>query len=689
LNSPLRTLARDTLSPRPPLACWDWHLTYVASAKPSEGDRPWSARRALIFKHWLAIATARLSGVSPAHDPAAHLAEEIWIVAGSQCGKDRGFLNAICGYAIDAYPRDIGYFMPRHRDLSKLLRGRVKPLIERTPRLARHLPRSESARADALTNSLLIIGAAKVYPLAGSVANDLRSTPLELELWNEFDILPPIIQEEGNPIELGLDRMKSHPRDRLAAGATTPTLIDGHGWKRLNTGSHERLMMACHQCGAHAWLDPAHIRAVRLVADVEPAPGDILAGDLARWHCPRCEHPHTTEDKDAMVAAACAHDGFTRHGGWVSGTWTVNQDFPDGHWTPAATMDDAGRITAIAAITSSVRSGWMNSLYSLDISLGRFLHHALVSKATGEDEWRTHCNTWSAEPFLPRVEPAPSTESITANCGDTYPHFSCPPGAQKVVIACDQQGNQIDLCWFPYEVRGVGTAGETWLIAAGEVHGWDELELLEKKQWNVGGKMIEADAIGLDGANGTMRVRIQTWAAANPAKRLVLRGVQTLPAPWIERKVTQSRERRNKRIVAGARVYSFDSTGWKNELDARIRRTKNAAGEVTVAPWHLPIDVPDFYLQSLTAEERILAQVLLPGEGRRPMLVWRPRAIYDARGDLNYRSDNHWWDASVMSLVIIDIKRWSNLDPITAEPETAPPPQASTAGDWVDTRGWE
>ncbi len=682
--------AQRLLSPTAPPDCWEWHRLHVATAPSSEGGRTFSLKRARIFKHWHQVISARLSQISPAHDPYASRAEQIWIITGTQIGKDRSLANAALAYGIDCYPRSIGYVMPRGRDLAKMLRGRIKPLITNTPRLARLLPVSESARQDAMSNTMLQIGAAQVYPLAGGVANDLRSTPMRFIIVNEFDIFPAIVQEEGDPLELVMDRMKSYPRDRLILGVTTPTLIDSHGQRRLVMGSHERLLIACLACGAHDFLNPDYIRPTAEGL----SPGDILAGDLARWHCKHCDHGHNSDDKDRMIAAATEADGFTETGGWVPGTWKVNQDNPDGKWIPAADVDPAtGRIRSFTPVRTDCRSGWLNSLYSEDISIGRFLHHELVAKDGGETTWRTHVNTWRAEPWLPRVEPAPTTEAITASCSSTYPRYTAPLGAQRLAVICDQQGNQIDACWFPFVVRAWGAYGESWQVDAGEVHGWDELEQLETKTWTIAGASRAADALTLDGANGTMRIRIQTWAAANPRKRFILRGVQVLNAPWIERKVTQSRERRNKRIVAGARVFSFDSTGWKNELDLRIRngaKPQDAGGTKKLTPpWHLPMDPSDTYLQSLTSEERVLAQVRIPGEGIRPIHVWKPRAVYDHKGDLTYRSDNHWWDAETMALVAADILGWNKLaPPPPAVVAPAAPPMINGAGSWIDTSSW-
>lgn len=712
MSNPFAARARELLAPQSPPDCWTWLQQHLATAPASEGGRRFDLRRAGLFRHWHDVISARLFGKSPAHDPYAHETQHLWFTGAAQLGKDRAFLNATLAYVIDAWPRPIGYLMPRSRDLSKLKRGRLQPLIEKTPRLVRHLPISAAARSEAITGTLLTLGSAFVYLLAGQVANDLRSHPLRLVLANEFDVYPANCQDEGDPIELVDNRSKSWPRDRLLVGATTPTAIASHGWKRLTQGTHERPLIACPHCGGLDWLNPDQLRAP------EDAPAAALVTeDLARWFCRWCGAGLTSTEKDHAVARAAAARGLTAAGGWCAGRWTIGVDHPDGCWTPAATLDDRGHLVDWHPPRALVRSGWMNSLYSPDCTLGAFLANERLAEAGDELQKLTHRNTWRGDPAAPRVSAAVAPESLTKSC-QQYPLRTAPEQALRLLIACDQQGNSIDGASFPFVARAYGAGGESWLVDSGEVHGWAELESLELRAYVIGGESRVPDAVLLDGRNGNLRVRIQQWSAGNPRVRLVLGGVRFLGQPWVKRSNAANREKRNKRIVAGAQVYHYDSQSWRNELDERIQNAQRLgyaerigefravllervraaeAGEpippLPTPPWHLPHDVPDHHLASLTAEERVPELVNVPGEGRRLVPVWKPRAIYDERGEITYRSDNHWWDAEVMALVGADILKWPTLTPPDPPPQAtaAPahqPAQVAGGEPWIDVGSW-
>src|SRR5690606_35467067 len=99
----------------------------------------------------------------------------------------------------------------------------------------------------------------------------------------------------------------------------------------------------------------------------------IHAGDRARWACRYCGNLHTSDDRTAMVRAACRKPGMTAAGGWLPGAWA--QD-PEGRgvWTVHAKFDDkTGHLIEHQPAVGTHRTLWLNALYSEFITLGRFL----------------------------------------------------------------------------------------------------------------------------------------------------------------------------------------------------------------------------------------------------------------------------------------------------------------------------
>ncbi len=656
----IRGLINRGLAFPKPHPSWSWNETHGRlSSRDSSMPGPWRGGVVPYLRHWHELATARKQGkrYMGDRDPWAHLTEQIWIVAGTQSAKTRSFLYASLGYLVDQHPSPKGLILPRKKDFKRVLDNRVRPFFTETPKLADHFPKGKQDQKIAITYEAWTLDTCTLYFLCGDIADDLRSWPICDLLFDEFDLLPIDCEKQGDPIELALDRQKTWPRTRLALGATTPTTVDGHGWRRLCSGSHERLLVECPACNGHQELDPDQLRWPE-----DATSDDIKTRDLARFDCRWCKASHDSPAKDAMVRQAAEADR------WVPGKWEISADHPSGKWLPRAKFDAAGRLFDVEPAATTIRTGHFNSLYSPFVTLSDFAAHHVHAKTKGSAaEWQAHQNGWRCEPSIPQVVVASSTEEISAVVTLPYGRGVAPEG-QRILLTLDQQGNTTDSCWFPWVARAFGAAGASWQIDCGEVHGWDELEMLCARGFTAAGERRAADVIAMDSANGNMRVAVQTWCSKEPSRRLLLRGSQVLESPWRKR----GSDSRGKRMLRGVTQYYFDSTAFKNTLNDRLHGTKLAP------PWFLPSDAPDYMLRSLTSEEQVPERKKIPGGGWRTIHVWQPRAMYNEVGMVVMRTDNHWWDCETMALVVSDIKGWKDLIEIPkpgTEPKPAPNPE--------------
>ncbi len=635
----------STIQVEPTVDCWTWNGTHGRlSSRDSSMPGPWSGDIVPYVRHWHDLISARKLGPSylGERDPWAHLTEQIWLVWATQTTKTRSGLYAALGYLVDQHSSPKGLVLPRRKDYKRVLDNRVRPFFEETPRLHRHFPAGKRQQTVAITYEAWTLNPCTIYFMCGEVADDLRSFPICDLFLDEFDLLPANVEGQGDPIDLVLDSQKTWPRQKLTLGATTPTTLDGQGWRRLCSGSHERLFVRCPKCGADQELHPD-----QLVWPESATPDAVKAQDLARWACKHCKTQYDTKQKDKMVREAGQADR------WVAGKWAVSADSPGGLWTPAGTFNAQKQIVREMP-KATIRSGQMNSLYSQFVSLSAFVHNELVAKLKGTaDSWTAHLNGWRCEPSLPVSAINVSTTGILENTSVNYGRGSCPKGGIKLVLTLDQQGNTKEKAWFPFVARAWGPRNESWLVDCGEVHGWEELEMLCDRQWTVGGDLKRADVVSMDCANGNLRVATQEWATREPDRRILLRGYQIMDVPHRRRQA----DSRGKRLLAGVVQYYFHSTGFKTDLGDIISRDKGPK------LWHLPSDAPDYYLKSLTSEEKILEQKRLPNEGWREIYIWQPRAMYDETGRVTLRTDNHWWDCETMALVVADIYQWTNLPP--------------------------
>lgn len=652
----------------PAMSCWAWNNTHGRlSRRDSSMPGAWRGEVCPQMEHWHDLITARRLGRAfmGDRDQYAHLTEQIWLIAGTQSMKTRSVLYAGMGYTIDQHPSPKGLILPRLKDFKRVIDNRLRPFVDETPALERHLPRAFSLRKKYLTYSSWTLDTCTVYMLCGEIADDLRQFPMCELFFDEFDLLPINCEGQGDPIVLAMDRQKTWPRSKLAVGATTPTSVDGHGWRRLCSGSHERLLVACPRCRANQELHPDQLRWPD-----GKSPDEIKVHSLAQWECVRCQHRVADDGtKDRMVTEAAANHW------WVGGKWAITGEHPAGHWTPHADFDGDGRLVRVHPCETIVRTGHLNSLYSRFISLSEFAYNELSTKAKGNDEqWIGHLNGWRCEPYIPQASGSVDLATLAAHSTSYgYALGTVLPGVKRIALIGDQQGNSRSSAWFPYIVRGFGEDGESWLIDAGEVHGFDEWEALEQRPYTVGGGQRPADVSVLDGSNGNMRVPLQQWAAAAPKRRMLLTG-RFWPDFLVQQRANTDRKAsRNRRIIAGARIFNWHTNAFKTELYGRIEGIEGAK------KWNLPDDAPPDYLASLTAEEQVTELIRLPGtNGKRPTLVWKPRVVHDETGKVVVRDDNHWWDCEAMAPAVANIMRWEELEKQA--------PATISAADWFKRR---
>jgi hypothetical protein len=620
----------------------EWAATHVMHPRGS-GPRPHDPALTPYWTHWLDIAQARLTGRPLDHDPAAHLCEQMYVVAGTQCGKTMGFLYLLLAWVAACMPRATALILPRIDDIKKAQRARVRPLFEVSPGLTGLLGEGQMEIERRLGQRLWELASMVLYWLNGGAAADLRSIDVPLELFDEFDVLAHDLDGAGDPIDLGLDRQKTYPHDRLLAGITSPGLIAGHGWRRLTRGTHERLLIACPACGAHHYLSPAH-----LAIPGDATPDEARDHDLAAWSCPHCRVAHRTAAIRLAIAAACAQRGWSAAGGWAPGTWQIDDQQPAGGlWVPVDQPDASGHIVHIQPPTSRIRSGWINSLYSPYISLSEYWAHGREARLGTESQRQAHVNGWDAEPWRPSRDAVDAADLVDLVQGERYQHGTCPTEPRLLILTADQQGNSSEKSWFPFVLRGYAANGDSDLIEAGRVNSWAELESLTTRRWPCGTVNRAPDISAIDCANGNMTRLIRQWCARDASRRVSLTGSGTMDPtrPWGFQKLSP----KNAQILAGLPiVYTWNTQLYRDELLLLLR------GHPDRPRWRIPVDAPQWYRDSLQSEERVPRKIISRGRSTETV-IWQPRTVTTPTGSVHARSDNHWWDCEAMQVALVSI----------------------------------
>lgn len=623
----------------------DWADEHLLLPRGS-GTTP---HRATLTPYWRRpheTVRARVLREPPAHDPQAHLVEEITVICAAQIGKTYGLVVPTLAWIAAVAPRDIGVILPSHDDTKQFARNKLRKSFDESPRLAGLLPRGAEQLARRVGAKAWLLDRSTIYFLNGAVAQQLRQRDIPILLPDEFDALPANVDGQGSPLALAQERQKSFPHERLTLRITTPTTVDAHGWRLLTQGDHQRLLIACDGCGHHQWLDPERLEATDPTASAEA----IHIEDLAVWRCAKCGHRHRTDDVRRAILRATASPAFGPSGGWMVGTWEQMRDGVS-QWTPACSFDLAGRAMRWQQPAGLHRSHWLNSLYSSFITLGRFMRADRDSATGSADDRQAFINNWRAEPFSPRTDGL-SAEVVSVAVARVagYQHGQCPVPAWRVVLSCDQQGISIESSWFPFVVRAWLETGESFLIEAGKVDGFDGLDALARKTWPIGGIARGVDIITVDTGNGTMMRPIRQWCAQDKARRVSIAGSGTM-APEYSFNEQRLSPKNADRLCGLPVAYYYNANLFRDLLALRI------GGHASVMPWHIPPDAPEFYRDSLTAEERVWQETTIKGRPVRRS-IWRPKQWTDERGQVHVRRDNHWFDAEGQCLAVTIILGW-------------------------------
>ena len=665
-------LALSALSCEPGPSMWDWSRRHFRIP-----GRPWDAEAALLWYHFHRLATARLRGQPDPVDPFAHRCEQLYICAAAQVWKTT-WLHNLLYYAMACHPRKMALFMSRLQDLKEARQAKLEPTIDAIAPLADLLPQSQRLRERALGSTLWQLGASMLFFKSGCVADDWRAQDFPLLILDEIEQYPINVENQGDPIDLGLVRQRTHRASRLLVAASSPGSLGGHTWTRTCSATHERLLVDCPTCAATDWLDP---RQVTLTGDhridsVEP--DDIKLHDLGRWACAHCGELHDGAALRAMVVAATKADYAAErpdHLRWCPGTWDNDDAHPQGLWAPHADFDDAHRLQRIHPAEGLKRSAQLNSLYSPIFSLSEFAAAAATAHQGTEEQRITWRNVECAEPYV-LTSTAIDADAIHAQHQADYQRGHLPHDPAALIMMIDQQGNQWHRATFPWVLIGVDYHGETWRIDMGHAKGHDAREEVEDRLWPVGGRHRAADLVWMDSANGNVRFQIYAWAAGDLERRRLIRGDARLEgvAPW-EAVVDSPTKRARTPKPEGVQEWRVAPHYWRSVLWDRIR------GRPGQPAWHLPSNPPDWYLRSLTSEEQITEVVRVAGGGYQERLVWRPRVTSRTDRTVNYRKDNHWWDDEADLAAIIDICGFTGPPP---ERDLPPPIQErENAGDWL------
>lgn len=131
---------------------------------------------------------------------------EVWFCGVEQSGKTNTMINCI-GWAVDCDPGNIFYLMPTEDTAAKVTGGKLRPTLQKSPRLARYL----SAKQDDTTLARInLTHGCTLFPAHANSASSMATWAAKHCFGDEIDKYPAMAGKESDPITLIKKRNRTY-----------------------------------------------------------------------------------------------------------------------------------------------------------------------------------------------------------------------------------------------------------------------------------------------------------------------------------------------------------------------------------------------------------------------------------------------------------------------------------------------
>ena len=474
--------------------------------------------------------------------------ERITLMASTQVGKTETILNMMA-YAVDQDPGAMLLVMPREEDTVSIGQRRIRPMIESSPQLSRHL-------SDHKTDNKLkeIRFARSMLYFAGSNSPaDLASRPVRYVLLDEVDKYPAFTgqMKEAGPIDLAVERTRTFWNRKIVL-CSTPTTRAGHIFREFERSDQRTYHVPCPHCGHRQTLEFSQIKW----PEDERDPVKIRRDRLAWYECNHCEEVILDTDKPEML----------------------NQ----GEWRTADGADE----------DSPHRGFRIHALYSPWLTFSEVAAKFLESK-DDPPSLLNFVNSWLGWIWEERSEKIEADHVATR--AKEYDRATVPEGGIVLTAGVDVQQDHLY-----YTVRAWGLREESWLVECGRLEaGLDQLvNVLLRRTWNGHDRTHRLRLCCID--SGYRTDEVYRFARSWPDLVRPIKGAQRLSgvpirAAKIDRNIVGDPLKRS------VRLFHLDTSHFKDKLTRFMTAQDGEHGA-----WHLHAGVPAEYLKQVTSEHKIL-----------------------------------------------------------------------------------
>lgn len=493
----------EAIRPEPRLTVSEWADLY--RQLPSTAAEP---------GRWRTHRTPYLRDIMDALSP-SNPAEFVVFMKGAQVGATEAGSNWL-GYIIQNAPGLMLMVYPGLSEVKRNTSTRINPLIESTPALRSRVAEPRSRDGGNSIFRKKFPGGELVMTGANSAVG-LRSTPARYLFLDEIDGYPSDADNEGDPVDLAVQRTVTFQTRRKIFQVSTPT-VDGRSRikKAYDETDQRKFFVPCRHCGEYSWLQWVQIKW---------PPGEP---EKAAWICPECGGIHEEHDKKRLLE--------------------------EGEWRAMAPGDGL----LVGFHLSALYSPWEKWG---DIA-GQF---EKVKK--DPNRLKVWVNVKLGEVWQEKGE-APEWERIYAH-RESYPVGTVPRGALLLTAGVDVQPDRIEM-----EVVGWGRDQQSWSVDYRILEGdttklespvWSQLSILLSETWkHESGVEMGLARMAIDDGFASQIVR--SWGRQHPGGQLLLiRGQPKATVP-VGRPVAVDINRAGKRIARGIRYWPVGVDMLKTEL---------------------------------------------------------------------------------------------------------------------------
>jgi len=574
---------------------------------------------------WRTERTPYLKGIMDALTD--RMVEEITIKASTQVGKTESILNML-GYVMDQDPGPALLVMPRKEDAKTISSDRVKPMIELSPALSKHL----TGYDDDITNFSIAIDRMTLYMAWAQSPAALAGKPIRYLFLDEINKYPPFSGKEADPIKLATERTRTF-WNRKIVKVSTPTIEEGYISREYERSDQCKYYVPCPHCGKYQVLVFTQIKFPK----DERNPETIKAKRLAWYECTECKKAITDTMKQKLM---------------IKGKWLQE----------GCSIDNKGKVKGKKNYTTH-RGFWINALYSPWLTFSEIAAEFLSVKGRSE-LLMNFVNSWLAEEWKEKIEER-KPEKLKKLALE-YPAGTVPDGAIVLTAGVDVQLNH-----FYYVVRAWGVGYESWKIESALVESWEDIFLMFNKYYPSeipGIEPFQVHLVNVDTGYHTTEVYdvCREWVGLARA----IKGKQDLGG-MLYKMTNLDKYPNGKNMPGGLKLYNLDVTLFKD----KVARFINTGIEGT-SKWHLPRDPSEMYLKQMCAEGKIIER----GKRGPDREVWKK---------LSSHSMNNFWDCEIYATAAAEMLR---VYALREEDKPKPvilkrPEKARKGGGWIRKQG--